>query len=121
MICATTQAYAKPPALVELTLSGVMTVLQKTPTWDEAKKQLGDANFMMKLLEFDKDKLNDALLKKLQKFTTNPEFTPEVSPVFVHVYRALSPQSWGICCVCHMSHSGSAHQQHCSTLQLAHS
>ena len=72
------QAYAKPPALVELTLSGVVTVLQKTPTWDGAKKQLGDANFMMKLLEFDKDKLNDALLKKLQKFTTNPEFTPEV-------------------------------------------
>jgi len=73
------QAYAKPPALVELTLSGVMTVLQKTPTWDEAKKQLGDASFMEKLLKFDKDKLNDALLKKLQKFTTNPEFTPEVS------------------------------------------
>ena len=74
------QAYAKPPALVELTLSGVMTVLQKTPTWDEAKKQLGDASFMEKLLKFDKDKLNDALLKKLQKFTTNPDFTPEVSP-----------------------------------------
>jgi len=73
------QAYAKPPALVELTLSGVMTVLQKTPTWDEAKKQLGDASFMEKLLKFDKDKLNDALLKKLQKFTTNPDFTPEVS------------------------------------------
>lgn len=63
---------------MELTLSGVMTVLQKTPTWDEAKKQLGDASFMEKLLKFDKDKLNDALLKKLQKFTTNPEFTPEV-------------------------------------------
>lgn len=53
-------------------------MLQKTPTWDEAKKQLGDASFMEKLLKFDKDKLNDALLKKLQKFTTNPEFTPEV-------------------------------------------
>ena len=63
---------------MELTLSGVMTVLQKTPTWDEAKKQLGDASFMEKLLKFDKDKLNDALLKKLQKFTTNPDFTPEV-------------------------------------------
>ena len=74
------QAYAKPPALVELTLSGVMTVLQKTPTWEEAKKQLGDASFMEKLLKFDKDKLNDALLKKLQKFAVNPEFTPEVSP-----------------------------------------
>lgn len=79
------QAYAKPPALVELTLSGVMTVLQKTPTWDEAKKQLGDASFMEKLLKFDKDKLNDALLKKLQKFTTNPDFTPEVSHTCQHL------------------------------------
>lgn len=81
------QAYAKPPALVELTLSGVMTVLQKTPTWDEAKKQLGDASFMEKLLKFDKDKLNDALLKKLQKFTTNPEFTPEVTCPLSNVWQ----------------------------------
>lgn len=83
------QAYAKPPALVELTLSGVMTVLQKTPTWDEAKKQLGDASFMEKLLKFDKDKLNDALLKKLQKFTTNPEFTPEVTCMFSNCNAAV--------------------------------
>jgi dynein heavy chain len=63
------KAYAKPPALVELTLAGVMTVLRKPPTWEEAKKQLGDASFMSKLLEFDKDKLDDALLKKIGKFT----------------------------------------------------
>ena len=72
---------------MELTLSGVMTVLQKTPTWDEAKKQLGDASFMEKLLKFDKDKLNDALLKKLQKFTTNPEFTPEVTCLSCNVHQ----------------------------------
>lgn len=71
------KAYAKPPALVELTLSGVMTVLRRPPTWDEAKKQLGDPSFMTKLLEFDKDKLDDALLKKIGKFTAQPEFTPD--------------------------------------------
>jgi dynein heavy chain len=31
-----------------------MTALKKPPTWDEAKKQLGDANFLLKLVEFDK-------------------------------------------------------------------
>jgi len=72
-----TQAYSKPPALVELTLGGVMTVLRRPPTWEETKKQLGDANFMMKLLNFDKDGLDDGLLKKISKFTVNPEFTPE--------------------------------------------
>lgn len=59
------KAYAKPPALVELTLSGVMTVLKRTATWDEAKKALGDANFMQKLMEFEKDKLDDSVLKKV--------------------------------------------------------
>jgi dynein heavy chain len=71
------QAYSKPPALVEITLCGVMTVLKRPATWDEAKKQLGDANFMMKLLNFDKDTLDDALLKKIAKFTANPEFTAD--------------------------------------------
>lgn len=30
---------------------------------------MGDSSFMTKLLEFDKDKLDDALLKKIGKFT----------------------------------------------------
>ena len=71
------KAYAKPPALVELTLSGVMTVLKRTATWDEAKKALGDANFMQKLMEFEKDKLDDSVLKKVSKLTQNPDFTPD--------------------------------------------
>ena len=37
------KAYSKPPALVELCLKGVMTVLKKSPTWDAAKKALGDS------------------------------------------------------------------------------
>jgi dynein heavy chain len=48
------QAYSKPPPLVDITLSGVMTVLKRPGSWEEAKKALGDANFMMKLLNFDK-------------------------------------------------------------------
>ena len=72
------KAYAKPPTLVEVTLCAVMTVLKKTPTWDESKKQLGDASFMTKLLEFNKDLLDDALLKKIAKFTASPDFVPDV-------------------------------------------
>ena len=48
------QAYSKPPPLVDITLSGVMTVLRRPGSWEEAKKALGDANFMSKLLNFDK-------------------------------------------------------------------
>lgn len=58
-------------------LSPYPPVLRRPATWEEAKKQLGDANFMMKLKEFDKDKLDDGLLKKIAKITINPDFTPE--------------------------------------------
>jgi dynein heavy chain len=54
-----------------------MTVLRRPPSWEETKKQLGDANFMMKFLNFDKDGLDDGLLKKIGKFTANTEFTPD--------------------------------------------
>ena len=74
---AAVQAYSKPPALVELTLSGVMTVLRRPATWEEAKKALGDANFMMRLLSYDKDGIDDALLKKINKLTSSPDFTPD--------------------------------------------
>ena len=90
---------------MELTLSGVMTVLRRTPTWDEAKKALGDASFMEKLLQFDKDKLDDPLLKKLQKYTTNPEFTPEVGRAYLH--RSL--RSILSSCTCRTDLSPRAH------------
>lgn len=65
-----------------------MTVLRRPPTWEETKKQLGDANFMMKLLNFDKDTLDDTLLKKINKFTGNPEFTPEAVGKVCSVQRS---------------------------------
>ncbi|GIM07381.1 hypothetical protein Vretimale_11536 [Volvox reticuliferus] len=71
------KAYAKPPALVEFTLNAVLTVLRRPPNWEEAKKRLADANFMQSLKEFDKDKLDDSLLKKIGKFTASPDFTAE--------------------------------------------
>ena len=71
------KAYSKPPAMVEVTLAAVMTVFKKPATWDEAKKQLGDSEFLKKLQLFDKDKLDDSLLKKIGKFTSNTDWNPE--------------------------------------------
>lgn len=51
------KAYAKPPALVEMTLNAVMTVLKRTPTWAEAKLTLGDSQFLDKLMNYNKDLL----------------------------------------------------------------
>jgi dynein heavy chain, axonemal len=68
----------KPPPAVELTLGGVMTVLKKPPTWEESKKQMGDPSFLDSLLRYNRDLLDDVLLKKINRYTTNPDFTPEV-------------------------------------------
>ena len=72
------KSYVKPPALVELCLKGVLTVLKRPTTWEEAKKQLGDSGFLDRLLRFDKDALVDNLLAKIAKFVNNPDYQPEV-------------------------------------------
>lgn len=54
-----------------------MTALKRAPSWDEAKKALGEASFMERLMTFNKDTLDDAMIRKLAKFTNNKEFTPE--------------------------------------------
>jgi len=71
------KAYQNPPRLVELVLGGVLTVLRKPVSWDNAKKAMGDPSFLNLLKQYDKDKIDDSLLKKMSKFTSNPEFDPE--------------------------------------------
>jgi len=71
------KAYQKPPDVVALVLSGVMVLCKAEPSWNEAKKQLGDPNFLNRLINFDKDQLVDSLLNKVSKFTTKPEFDPD--------------------------------------------
>eukprot|EP00762_Andalucia_godoyi_P004499 ANDGO_05184.mRNA.1 Dynein-1-beta heavy chain len=72
------RAYAKPPPDVQTTLSAVMVVLKKQPTWDEAKRVMGDANFLSMLMNYDASNLSDALLSKISKFTSREDFTPEL-------------------------------------------
>jgi len=71
------KAYQKPPDIVALVLSGVMVLVKCEPSWNEAKKQLGDPNFLNRLINYDKDLLVDSLLNKVSKFTTKPEFDPD--------------------------------------------
>ena len=72
------KAYAKPPQAVMTTMEAVMILKKATPSWEEAKKQLGDPNFLMHLVNFDKDSLTDGILNKVSKYTRQPDFDPEV-------------------------------------------
>ncbi len=71
------KAYGKPPELVETVLEAVMVLKQSEPTWAEAKRQLGDPNFIGSLKEFDKNNIPDKVLRKINKYTSMPDFQPE--------------------------------------------
>ena len=40
-------------------MQAVMILRQSDPSWAEAKRQLGDTNFIKQLVEFDKDNMSD--------------------------------------------------------------
>ncbi|XP_052739543.1 dynein axonemal heavy chain 2 [Bicyclus anynana] len=72
------KSYAKPPQKVEMVLEAVLILLQKEPTWAEAKRQLGDQYFLDRLRDFDKDNISDKTLKKIGTYTCKPDFDPEI-------------------------------------------
>lgn len=47
------------------------------PDWPGAKQLLGDANFLRRLTDYDKDNIKPQILLKLQKYINNPDFIPE--------------------------------------------
>ena len=58
-------------------MQAVCTLKQEKPDWDTAKRVLGESGFMRSLLEFDKDHIPDAVIRRLRKYTDSPDFTPE--------------------------------------------
>ena len=71
------KSFAKPPALVQTTMEAVCILKGAKPTWDDAKKLLGDANFLSSLETYDKDNIPAPAIKKLSKYINNPDFTVE--------------------------------------------
>merc|ERR1712241_402621 len=50
-----------------------------SPTWAQAKTMLGDGNgFLQRVRMFDKDNVAQATLRKLEKFTQQPDFKPAI-------------------------------------------
>eukprot|EP00931_Biecheleriopsis_adriatica_P088379 TRINITY_DN62713_c0_g1_i1.p1 TRINITY_DN62713_c0_g1~~TRINITY_DN62713_c0_g1_i1.p1 ORF type:complete len:1031 (+),score=254.49 TRINITY_DN62713_c0_g1_i1:369-3095(+) len=72
------KAYAKPPDMVMKTMCAVMTVMEKTPSWAQAKTELNDTNFLVRIKTFDKDNIKDSTLRKIEKFTKDANFTPKL-------------------------------------------
>ncbi|XP_061620043.1 LOW QUALITY PROTEIN: dynein axonemal heavy chain 2 [Phyllopteryx taeniolatus] len=71
------KSYGRPPALVEKVMQAVMTLLNKEPTWAEAKRQLGEASFIKTLINFDKENISDRVLKRIGNYCRQPDFMPD--------------------------------------------
>ena len=81
--------FKTPPALVQMVMEGVCILLGAKPDWDSAKKVLSDTQFMNRLLNFDKDNIPPATMKKIIKYYEDPQFTPEAVERQSHACTSL--------------------------------
>lgn len=87
------KSFVTPPALVQMTMEAVCVLLGEAQTWAQAKQIMSDGpNFIRALVEFDKDNIPAAVLKKLRKYTADPNFTP--AQVASHSQAAMSMCLW---------------------------
>ncbi|XP_040003149.1 dynein heavy chain 6, axonemal [Xiphias gladius] len=71
------KVFTKPPDLVMTVMEAVCILLNCKPDWPSAKQLLGDANFLRRLMDYEKDNIKPQILLKLQKYINNPDFIPE--------------------------------------------
>jgi dynein heavy chain len=71
------KSFKSPPAAVGLTMNAVCLLFGVKQEWGEAKKLMGDMRFLDKLKEFDKDNIPPKIIKSLNKWMMNEEFTPQ--------------------------------------------
>eukprot|EP00937_MAST-01D_sp_MAST-1D-sp2_P001492 g1492.t1 len=69
--------FANPPDAVKLTLDAVCILFGEKEDWKTAKKLMSDMKFIDNLKGYDKDNISPKAIKKLNKFMTRDDFTPE--------------------------------------------
>lgn len=63
------KSFSKPPSRVKLVLEAVMILKQAEPSWTEAKKQLGDPNFLLQVNFCLINKFNNCTFYNLSIFS----------------------------------------------------
>lgn len=99
------KSFAQPPALVQFVMESVcilfntkyrkMGISQYFSTffttfyfisrtnWESSKKIMADVNFLKKLMEFDKEHINEATLKKLKAYIEHKDYDPAVRSTLI--------------------------------------
>jgi len=70
------KSFASPPPDVATVMSAVMIILGKDTSWAAVKKELADSQFVKKIMEFDKENIPAAILKKVERYTKMENFQP---------------------------------------------
>ena len=70
--------FGTPPANVVLACEAVCIYLGSKPTWDDAKKLLGQPDFIDQLKAYDKDHIPEKAIKAMKKYIENPNYDPKV-------------------------------------------
>merc|ERR1712232_1452648 len=71
------KSFKVPAELVKLTGEALCILFHERPTWDNTKMLLMDINLLNKMLNYDKDDICPAIIKELDAYIQNPDFTPE--------------------------------------------
>lgn len=100
------KAMKNPPAAVKIVLEAVCQLLRVAPKripdpanpskkindyWGPSQNLMGDANFMQKLKDFDKDNIAPELIVAIAPYMEKPEFVPET-------VKKASKAAYGLCC-----------------------
>lgn len=71
------KSFPNPPELVKTTMEAVCILFDKVPDWNEAKKLLSSFDFMDSLKDYKKDSISVKIIKKLDKYYSDPKFVPD--------------------------------------------
>ena len=66
-----------PSELVISVLEAVCIFLGLKGAWNAAKNLMGDAQFIQKLIDFDKDNIPEQVMKRVRRYIDNPKFIPD--------------------------------------------
>ncbi|KAJ8964946.1 hypothetical protein NQ314_004501 [Rhamnusium bicolor] len=71
------KSYGTPPQKVKMVMEAVNILKGIDPSWESAKRLLGEINFLKDLKEFDRNHVSDKTMKKIAAYTMSEEFVPD--------------------------------------------
>lgn len=83
------KVFQKPPKLVQFVMESICLLLGAKTDWGSAKLVLGDVNFLKKLQDYDKDHINENMLRKLKQYIDHPDFVPDKVAVVSKVCKSM--------------------------------